>query len=96
MSRVITIQHSLFSKQTNSSEMNEPIFGKKNRKYSRWSPVEEGVTLAWQDLTVYVKNRKNLKPKLIRIVSNGKFTNNCFHFSTISIISYSYWGGKSW
>lgn len=29
MSRVITIQHSLFSKQTNSSEMNEPIFGKK-------------------------------------------------------------------
>lgn len=42
----------------------------KSRSYNTWSPLEEGVTLAWRDVSVYVKPAKkgeNYK----RIVAGG-------------------------
>ncbi|KAH1009593.1 hypothetical protein HUJ04_001925 [Dendroctonus ponderosae] len=43
---------------------------KKTRSYSKWSPMEEGVTLAWSDLTVHARTK--IKGKLIykRIINS--------------------------
>ncbi|XP_044734552.1 protein scarlet [Chrysoperla carnea] len=42
------------------------------RSYSRWSPDEEGVTVAWRDLSVYAynKNANNKRDAYKRIVNN--------------------------
>ncbi|KAF7270965.1 hypothetical protein GWI33_016097 [Rhynchophorus ferrugineus] len=42
----------------------------KCRSYSRWSPLEEGVTLAWNDLTVSVKVPVNRKVVFKQIINN--------------------------
>ncbi|XP_060528288.1 ABC transporter G family member 5-like [Cylas formicarius] len=45
-------------------------FGKKCRSYSRWSPMEEGITLAWNDLTIYAKAKTNGKITYKRIINS--------------------------
>lgn len=30
---------------------------KSSRSYNKWSPTEEGTTLAWKDLNVYIKKK---------------------------------------
>ncbi|CAG9760792.1 unnamed protein product [Ceutorhynchus assimilis] len=43
---------------------------KKSRSYSKWSPHEEGVTLAWNDLTVHAYSKDNRKPRYKRIINS--------------------------
>lgn len=45
---------------------------KKTRTYSKWSPMEEGITLAWNDLTVYTYTQNNKKQNHKRIINSGK------------------------
>ncbi|XP_050304977.1 protein scarlet isoform X2 [Anthonomus grandis grandis] len=43
---------------------------KKERCYSKWSPMEEGVTLAWNDLTVQAKHKYNGRRGYKRIINS--------------------------
>ncbi|KAK4875875.1 hypothetical protein RN001_012297 [Aquatica leii] len=40
------------------------------RNYTRWSPMEEGVTLAWRDVNVYVHCKQKRRNGYKRIVNN--------------------------
>ncbi|XP_068899588.1 protein scarlet [Tenebrio molitor] len=42
---------------------------RKNRSYNRWSPTEEGVTLAWSDVSVFVQSRKKGRIVCKRIIN---------------------------
>ncbi|KAJ3643838.1 hypothetical protein Zmor_026524 [Zophobas morio] len=42
---------------------------KRVRTYTQWSPFEEGVTLAWNDVSVYAKTKKNGKIVCKRIIN---------------------------
>lgn len=44
-----------------------------SRSYTRWSPMEEGVTLAWRDVNVYVKKRREEGKGYKRIINGGTF-----------------------
>nr|CAI5860910.1 unnamed protein product [Callosobruchus analis] len=44
-------------------------FRKRARSYSRWSPVDEGVTLAWNNLTIYAKTKRHGKTNYKRIIN---------------------------
>ncbi|EFA09850.1 Protein scarlet-like Protein [Tribolium castaneum] len=44
-------------------------FTRKIRTYSQWSPMEEGVTLAWNDVSVYIQTKKNGKTTCKRIIN---------------------------
>ncbi|XP_030764169.1 ABC transporter G family member 36-like [Sitophilus oryzae] len=44
-------------------------FTTKCRSYSKWSPMKEGVTLAWNDLTVSAKTKYNGTPGFKRIIN---------------------------
>lgn len=41
------------------------------RTYSRWSPMEEGVTLAWNDLSVYAHVKDKSTKTYKRIITEG-------------------------
>nr|NP_001403484.1 protein scarlet [Nicrophorus vespilloides] len=41
-----------------------------NRSYDRWSPHEEGATIAWRDLNVFVRDRKG-DPVSIKTIISG-------------------------
>ncbi|XP_018318843.1 protein scarlet isoform X2 [Agrilus planipennis] len=49
-----------------SATESSPLFG---RSYTYWSPVEEGVTLSWRDLSVYVLLKQKGQPYK-RIINN--------------------------
>ncbi|KAK9886093.1 hypothetical protein WA026_014884 [Henosepilachna vigintioctopunctata] len=44
-------------------------FKLRTRSYTRWSPVEEGVTLSWNDVNIYTRMRYNGKVKFKRIIN---------------------------
>ncbi|CAH2016565.1 unnamed protein product [Acanthoscelides obtectus] len=54
------------------SEMQASIdsFRERSRSYSRWSPVDEGVTLAWNNLTIYAKIKKRGITNYKRIIND--------------------------
>ncbi|RZB41074.1 scarlet, partial [Asbolus verrucosus] len=53
---------------------------KRVRTYSQWSPMEEGVTLAWRDVSVYVNTTRKGKMSCKRIINGGKLLNYVRHF----------------
>ncbi|XP_044265632.1 protein scarlet isoform X2 [Tribolium madens] len=44
-------------------------YTRKIRTYSQWSPMEEGVTLAWNDVSVYIQTKKKGKTTCKRIIN---------------------------
>lgn len=39
--------------------------------YSRWSPMDEGVTITWRDLYVHARVKRNGKTRHKRIINGG-------------------------
>nr|CAI5860913.1 unnamed protein product [Callosobruchus analis] len=64
-------------------------FRKRARSYSRWSPVDEGVTLAWNNLTIYAKTKRHGKTNYKRIINESKLHSSGAGKSTLmSVLGY--------
>lgn len=68
------MRHTFFSLQDDSESLNLSTSSllRSCRSYNKWSLIEEGVTLAWKDVNVYIRTTNKGEHRYKQIINGGK------------------------